>query len=299
MIRRYVVRASIKRRGFLLLKYAVAAAMLWYVVSRLELEKLYAHATHPHIGWLAVAFLLFNLAQIVGAERMRYYYRQAGKQLPSRFCIALSYVSMIYNILIPGGVGGDGYRIYVLRKTGDFPVKQGIRLQLSNRASGLLALLTLLCALMLGLGLPPAFVLALLGFTVLGYILSARFLLHEAMATAAHAFLYSLAIQLLSLFSAAALVAALGLTEHYASYLALFLAAQVAGMLPLTVGGLGIRELTFLYGAQELGVLTGIPLDAAFGVALSLAFFLLTLAVALLGSLFAWTGKRIVPNGKS
>ena len=51
-------------------------------------------------------------------------------------------------------------------------------------------------------------------------------------------------------------------------------------MLPITLGGIGAREVTFFYGAQILGIET----DGA--VALSISFFVVNALVSLIGVYF-------------
>ncbi|RYY21444.1 MAG: UPF0104 family protein, partial [Cytophagaceae bacterium] len=77
-----------------------------------------------------------------------------------------------------------------------------------------------------------------------------------------------------------ALLAALGAADAgpVLPYLLVFLASSVAAVLPLTVGGLGARELTFLYGAKLFG------LDPAVAVSVSVLFYVITAAVSLGGA---------------
>jgi uncharacterized membrane protein YbhN (UPF0104 family) len=73
------------------------------------------------------------------------------------------------------------------------------------------------------------------------------------------------------------LLMGMGIAENYLAYLLVFLASSVATIIPITIGGLGLRELVFLYGARYLG------LDADISVAVSLLFFLITLVSSLPG----------------
>jgi uncharacterized membrane protein YbhN (UPF0104 family) len=67
---------------------------------------------------------------------------------------------------------------------------------------------------------------------------------------------------------------------HFAAYLSVFLVSSVAAVLPLSFGGLGAREVTFLWGLQLL------QLDPTDGVLASSGFFLITAMSSLLGALF-------------
>ena len=62
--------------------------------------------------------------------------------------------------------------------------------------------------------------------------------------------------------------------------LVLFLISSIVAVLPITIGGVGVRELTFLYGFNYLGM------SANSGVAFSFLFFIITMLSSLIGVLF-------------
>ncbi|MEM9327358.1 MAG: lysylphosphatidylglycerol synthase domain-containing protein, partial [Bacteroidota bacterium] len=103
--------------------------------------------------------------------------------------------------------------------------------------------------------------------------------------------LLSLATQGLQVVSAYFILAALGVSEQFLSYLVLFLVSSVVAILPFTIGGVGARELTFIFSYQYLGI------DKNLAVAFSLTFFLINLFVSAFGFLFDMQGRR--PNDQS
>ncbi len=58
--------------------------------------------------------------------------------------------------------------------------------------------------------------------------------------------------------------------EHTLDYIFVFLVSSIVATIPFTIGGLGAREVTFLYGAK----LMGLNLDVS--IALSFSFYLIT-----------------------
>jgi uncharacterized membrane protein YbhN (UPF0104 family) len=70
---------------------------------------------------------------------------------------------------------------------------------------------------------------------------------------------------------------ALGIEEDKVAYLVIFLVSSIVSVLPLTIGGIGSREVTFFYGASLLG------LDETISVGISVVFFLITAVVSLMG----------------
>jgi uncharacterized membrane protein YbhN (UPF0104 family) len=78
----------------------------------------------------------------------------------------------------------------------------------------------------------------------------------------------------------------LGLSVGWAAMLAFMPAVAIAQVLPLSIGGLGIREAAFVVFLHPLGVPSGQA------VALGLAVYGMTLAASLLGApAFAFGGR--------
>jgi uncharacterized membrane protein YbhN (UPF0104 family) len=78
------------------------------------------------------------------------------------------------------------------------------------------------------------------------------------------------------------LLLALGETENHLPYLVIFLVSSAVAVLPISVGGVGVRELTFLYGSQLLNV------DMNVAVGISFLFYLITALVSLAGVWFVF-----------
>lgn len=296
-----VVTSMEKYRKPLLLvcKLAFTAFAVWVLVHQLDLSKLRQLLTTAHIGWVALAFVLLNLAQLASALRMRYYFFTEGVRMPYGDSIGLYYVGMLFNHVLPGGIGGDGYKAYAVRRDYDFPLSSAIRLMICNRASGLLFLILI----GLGFGFFSEGLRALIPYTPLlltlaaiittgSYAVLARLLLKEPYATQRGAALYSFFVQGLVALCAACLFESFSATYpwhqagHTADYLMLFMIACFVSVLPVSLGGLGLRELTFFFGAQYLG------LNAEAGVAVSLLYFTINLTASLLGAVYFLKGKR-------
>jgi uncharacterized membrane protein YbhN (UPF0104 family) len=97
-------------------------------------------------------------------------------------------------------------------------------------------------------------------------------------------FFFGLAVQLLQLVCIGLLLVYLGVqASQYLPYFAVFLASSIVAVLPLSVGGLGAREVTFFYCLKPLG------LEPTYGVVLSSCFFLITVVSSLPGILLIRT----------
>ncbi|RLD72882.1 MAG: lysylphosphatidylglycerol synthetase, partial [Bacteroidetes bacterium] len=100
--------------------------------------------------------------------------------------------------------------------------------------------------------------------------------------------LLSLAVQLLQLLSALLILLSLKVPGSLEGYLFVFLISSMVAVLPLTIGGIGSREFTFMLGAQWLG------LDLNLSIALSLLFYLITAFTSFWGIIYSMgTGLKL------
>ena len=270
------------------LQVLISACLIVFVFHHLDLSQVQTLAFHPQRApMLVAAFIAFNLSKIAGALRLNIYQRHADMHLSEAENLRLYYAGMFLNLFLPGGIGGDGYKVLVLHRRHAWPLRALITTTLADRVSGILALLFMLCMLMPMLSLPwkaPAvivFTLASVAAVIAVFVLGHQWLIKLDVRGLAAVFALGLAVQFLQLICMAMLLAYLGTpATHYIAYFSLFLISSVAAVLPLSVGGLGIREATFLFGVDLF------HLDPAYGVIASSCFFLITVFASMIGSLF-------------
>ncbi|WP_456380415.1 lysylphosphatidylglycerol synthase transmembrane domain-containing protein [Hydrogenimonas sp.] len=272
-----------KRKLKLLAKVVLTAAALGFVLHKIDVERLKSSLQSAEPLWLLGAFLFFNLSKIASAHRLNLYFDAIGVRLTFGYNLILYYVGMFYNLFLPGGIGGDGYKIYLLNRRFGHGVKGLFQALLLDRVSGLAALL-LFTALLFAASeyadpYPGIRAAALAGglfvFPAI-YFTTKRFFppfLHVFGRTMR----WGMAVQFLQLVSAWMILESLGIGEATLAYLALFLLSSVVAILPLTIGGMGVRELTFLYGMEWMGK------EPSTGVTFSFLFFAVTVLSSLLG----------------
>jgi glycosyltransferase 2 family protein len=100
-------------------------------------------------------------------------------------------------------------------------------------------------------------------------------------------YLYAFAVQLLQVACAWFLLLALGETHNHLAYIVIFLVSSAVAVLPISIGGVGVRELTFLYGSQLLNV------DINIAVGISFLFYLITALVSLGGIFFVFRPVKL------
>jgi len=69
-----------------------------------------------NIGYLLLSLLFFNISKVFNAVRLRRFFKAIGLELSWVYNLKLYYLGMFYNLFLPGGIGGDGYKIFVLKK---------------------------------------------------------------------------------------------------------------------------------------------------------------------------------------
>ena len=199
---------------------------------------------------------------------------------------------MFYNLFLPGGIGGDGYKVYLLQKNYETGTKKILGAVLSDRISGMVALVVLaltgisvLSSTSLNiqpstLNIQPSFFnlsFLLIPFAFLAYYFFIKYIYPYFLKINLLTFGYGFIVQLLQVACAWFLLMALGETENHLAYLVIFLVSSAVAVLPISIGGVGVRELTFLYGSQLLNV------DMNVAVGMSFLFYLITAFASIAG----------------
>jgi len=286
-------KSSPKKAAIFSLKLLFTLGALYIVFSKADLNQISAYVKSSDILYLFLAFVLLNVGQVISGLRMRFYFGSAGLTLKKGFAVSLYYVGMLFNLILPGGIGGDGYKAYYFKKHKKFPLKTSIRLIISGRANGLL----LLCFFTLILAffspalktIPYIVPLIIFGMVVLfpSYSLLDEKLLKNNIATQIGASGYSFFVQGSVLISAMFLLKAIGYEGGVIDYLVLFMISSIVSVIPISVGGVGLRELTFFYGASFL------KLDPELGVSISVLYFVVNTLASLAGLVFFYQiGKK-------
>lgn len=287
MVKRY------RKQLITLLKFVVTALALFLVFRKIDLPGMAALLRNISIGPLAFAALFFILSKVLSSIRLHNLFNEAGMPIGQMANARLYLLGMFYNLFLPGGIGGDGYKIFVLNRHYQLPARTIFAAILLDRLSGVFMLTLLALALIhwMGAGLTytllavAAMLVLMLIFYGVVFFLFRKFLRSFYLMN-----LYSLGVQLLQLCSAYFILVGLGQNERILPYLFLFLVSSIVTIIPITIGGAGARELTFLYGAKWFGV------NVELAVALSFTFYLITLITSFAGIYFAISGVKLAPS---
>ena len=127
----------------------IAVAAIYFVLNKIDFNKFIDKIFHIDLVYLALAFLAFNASKVLSAFRLNYFFRALGLSLQENYNLKLYYLGMLYNQVFPGGIGGDGYKVYLLNKLNKTTIKGLLAATLIDRISGVVALafLSLLASL--------------------------------------------------------------------------------------------------------------------------------------------------------
>lgn len=279
------------------LKLLLSVLIVYLVLRQIDEKILLQVVARANPWWLLWALVFFVVSKLIGAVRFRQLLQTENINIGQGANLRLYWLGMYYNLLLPGGISGDGYKIKLLMDAFGTPFKRLFALTLLDRLSGVTALGQWVLILALGIDiLAPwrwAIVLLLIASVPVTYFLYKKMGGENLRGIWLSSNLLSVAVQGAQLVSTLGIVFALGEGEHWLSYSVLFLVSSVVAMLPLTIGGTGARELTFLYGAGLLGV------DSEKAVAIAFLFYLISTAAALFGMVYGFTPLKLKPQTTS
>ncbi|HEX5625086.1 MAG TPA: lysylphosphatidylglycerol synthase transmembrane domain-containing protein [Saprospiraceae bacterium] len=269
------------------IKIGISALIIFLVLKKVDPSLLWKSMKEIHPAWLLWLAAWFVFSKYLSALRLNRIFHAGDIPLPARDNLRLYWLCMYYNLLLPGGISGDGYKIKVLMQRFGASFRQLLGYTLLDRISGAVALLQLaLLLLPWSLGDSDFIIPAMLalGLSVLMSWAPFKWFGGKLAAVWVPSGAYSLGVQAAQMLSVLGLVFALGQEDHWAGYLILFLLSSLAAMVPVTIGGAGARELSFLYGAPFLQI------NPEYAVAIGFLFYLVSTAVSLTGVI--WSFKK-------
>lgn len=273
-------RNRLKKLAVNLVKLFISLALLYLVFTKIPFSEVAKLWKKTDVFYLLVAALLFLASQFVSAKRLQYYLIANEFPLSFRSNLELYFLGMFYNLFIPGGIGGDAYKVYLLNKKFGWSAKKLTSSLFNDRLSGLLAICVLLLLLTIRVldrqWIAVAVLLLIAGITA-AYFITVKFF-GSFKNIFFKAFLLSMIVQLLQVASFIMILKSLGLQTNFLAYAALFLASSVLSL--VSFAGIGVREMLFLQAAKLFHSETPTAISA------SLLFTVITAFFSLFGLFF-------------
>jgi hypothetical protein len=271
-----LAKISLKNILRALAKIGLSGLALYVVFKKIDIQETKTIFLGADVLWLIPGLLAFNISKIISSIRLNTFFASIDLSLKWFYNLKLYYVGMFYNLFLPGGIGGDGYKVYVLNKYYKTPLKPLITASLLDRISGMVSLGFLAFVLALTLKFPitgiwPQVTLWLfVSGTFPVYYFIHRIFFNRFKSVFIQGNIYSLFVQGFQLISAYCILRALGVNNLFPEYQVLFLVSSVVAVLPFTIGGVGARELVFILGSNYFYI------NRNTAIAFSMMFFLIT-----------------------
>lgn len=282
-----------KKKALLLLKILLSVVLLYLLFLKIPFSAVTQTLIKAQGGYIILAVFFFLWSKIIAAYRLQGFWRVIQVHISNTYNLKLYLQGMFYNLFLPGGIGGDAYKGYVVKKAFSTPTKKIFGVLLLDRLSGIL-LLGILSCLMVIFPVHPALTpyiwwcVGAIPFAILVFYWGVKQIYPYALVVFWSSFIKSAGVQIFQLVAVYFIASALGLNQELGRYLLVFLISSIVAVIPLTIGGIGSRELTFLYGAKWFG------LDYNSAIAMSLLFFIITALVSFFGLFYHLKKPKLI-----
>lgn len=320
----------VRKNLSLFVKAVVTVSLVYWLVSRVDGEAVGNILAKANIAYVLFSLVTLSAVFSIGCLRWWILIGHLGLSIPFRQAFSSYYLGLFFNNFLPTGIGGDVARTVHLNLSGH-SAKSLISSALADRAIGLVVMLLMGGISVL---LSPElrmeddqryYLIALIALGILSgsllFWFSDRFpiealsrryqhtRIRKAIVEVVHlcltyrsairlvisAMLLSVVVQSIVILTYYLLGSSIGIALSLTTFFAFVSIVQLATSLPLSIGGLGIRE-----GAM-VALLTSVGIDMQQSVALTLLFLLVLWLCTLPGALVVLLGrrKRITATGKT
>lgn len=275
----FVLNKKVRERLIFVFKVVLSLLAIIYVLKRVNFGDIVNVIGSARDLFLVFAFLLFVASKLIAAHRTLLILRQYGIPISGWDNLKLYWTGMFYNLFLPGGIGGDVYKTVIINNMHKSGIKISAGSVITDRIAGVAALivLALLCIPFTSLTSNYLWVtLAGVPVTIIGFISLILIFMPGLKNITGKLLIWSFVVQIFQMLAILMILTAFSIKAGQIEYLLIFLVSSVAAMLPISVGGIGIREIVFLKMSGYL------LLDQKIAVTISLTFYFITV----LGSLF-------------
>nr|WP_262912754.1 lysylphosphatidylglycerol synthase transmembrane domain-containing protein [Membranihabitans marinus] len=265
-----------------MVKIIFSVLLVFFIFKKIDLVAIKNVLLEVRPLYLGLAILFFILSKIIAAIRLHHYFQDISIPISNLANMKLYILGMFYNLFLPSGIGGDAYKGYILKNTYDISTKKIASVLFLDRLNGMAALAILALAVASCIDLPiPSWmkILIPIGIPLALFIF---YVMHKKLFPYLNGILWktiflSFMVQLAQLASLCFILISLSVNKGYLIYLLIFLISSIVSVLPITIGGIGAREVTFFYGAQWLQI------EEHLAISVSMVFFLITALVSFIG----------------
>ncbi len=285
------MREKHRKKLHLFVKIFFSAVLIFFLIFNLDLSKISLLRIDVLLP-LLVSVILVTIAIAVMSLRWRLLIFQFfAKNISFYKLFKLYLIASFFNIFLPGAIGGDVVRIRKISKQANLKIKFATLTTLSERLSGIYGLLVLLSFSLLFMNFPAKmeldeyfsiWILRITPVIVLICLPIFKWILEKSTYSTSYLFLWkiiglSLIAQMGDIIIAFLFSQYFGLDVSFLAFLFIMPLVYIATVLPISLGGLGVREGVF----SGLLVLYGV--DISIAIIISLLIYLAKLCVGIIG----------------
>jgi len=307
-----------RRRLLNLLRIVISLGLLAFLLAKVGMRETWESLRGANVGYLLAVFLLYLLSIVLRSYRWRIFLNAQGVRASLPKLISLYLIGVFFNLVLPSGFGGDVVRIYELSQHSS-RTASSITTVFMDRLSGFLALFAMAASALafsyrlvppeVGVTIIAIFLASLVGTGALfSHPLWRRLRGLPLLSSLAHkesvkelylsaqtyslvpfvqAISLSLAFNILLMIMNYLAALSFGVRISFWYFLLFIPIISFLLVLPISLGGLGVREGAYLYLFSRVGV----PSSSA--LAISLSIYAVTVATGLIGALiYAVEGYR-------
>ena len=273
-------------------KISITLFCFYILYSKIDFSVIGTILLKANYFYILLAVLFFIFSKYISTLRLNLFFEIIRLPISEKLNFKLYLLGMYYNLFLPGGIGGDGYKAYYLRKKfRDSSLKEILKAILFDRLSGLSVLFDLSIFLLYFLPFYFVFkdivlVIIIVFIPISFYFLSYLFF-KESLKHFFRLFIYSFGVQLTQLASVFFIIISLNIHDKIYELLFVFLLSTITVMIPITIGGSILRELTFVYFS------TYFLYDKNHSITIALLFYLINALVSLLGMYYSFHSEKL------
>lgn len=277
------MKPKLRKQFITVFKIVISLLLITWVFRQLDWTQIQLMLKNVNVPYFVLGFLFFLASQLISIFRFNIFVRKVGVRINFKDNIRLYLLGMFYNFFLPGGVGGDAYKVYALCKAQNKSLKKVGQVVFIERFLGLLAIGFCLCILILFLKTPfPYFWNLLVGICgIIGAGIIIRLVIKFMFTYKKRVyivFFYSILVQVAQLLSVLWILKSFQIEGNILVYLCMFLISSVLSI--ISFAGVGIREFVFYFGAQFFHFNEDISASVA------LSFSLITAFVSFMGVVY-------------
>ena len=236
-----------------IIQIILSILFVFFTFSKIELNSLSKILKNSNFFLFTLSPITYLISQLFSSERLRKLLMINGFKLSFIENGKLYLIGMFYNFYIPGGIGGDLYKTYLLKKMYSWEVKDTIKIVIQDRLIGLGVLFILLLFLENGLVTDLNYIIKII-ISISGYFVGfylVKFIFKDNKGFF-KTFILSFVVQFFQFLSIILIIYSLGITTNISQILFFYVISSILSI--FSFGGIGIREFVFFSAASILTV---------------------------------------------